>query len=87
MLQNSGLFPLEESTETFRDKVSETRPTNGNDSPTNQTRVGQQAVGVVLLQAARQRARLRLAVDEEVGQSGPKTQTHSGHSESQIRVT
>lgn len=32
--------------------LSGTRPTNGGVSPTNQTRVGQQAVGVVLLQAA-----------------------------------
>lgn len=35
----------------------------------DQTRVRQQTVGVVLLQTAGQRARLRLAVDKEVSQS------------------
>lgn len=45
--------------------------------PTNQTRVCEQTVGVVLLQTARQRARLRLAVDKEVGQSWSETHTHT----------
>lgn len=45
--------------------------------PTNQTRVREQTVGVVLLQTAWQRARLRLAVDKEVGQSRSETNTHT----------
>lgn len=40
---------------------------------TNQTRVGEEAVCIVLLQAAWQRAGLRLAVDKEVSESWPKT--------------
>lgn len=55
--------------------------------PTNQTRVCEQTVGVVLLQTARQRARLRLAVDKEVGQSWSETHTHSKSIPSSAKIT
>lgn len=47
---------------------------------TNEARVRQQAVSIIFLQTARERAGLRLTVSEEISQTRPKTpHTHTSY--------